>query len=159
MLLGIALGHVVAVATPVLLGRMPRRQCPAVVAEHDPLEQIRHGRPCCIAAYSAIGGQDRMNAIPQFAADDGLVFCLVPLLFVPQLTKVSPIAEELVDVALVDRSAIAGFAILRDPRLGRYTIQFQLLDQRSAGAEFDEALEDVSDQCGLTFVGYQSAVL
>ena len=31
----------------------------------------------------------------------------------------------------------------RGPRLGRCTIQFQLFDQCGAGAEFDEALEDV----------------
>jgi hypothetical protein len=100
-----------------------------------------------------------VDAVPQFAADDGRVFGLVPLVLVPQLAKVGPVAEELVDVALVDRSAIAGLAVLRGPRLRRHAIQFQLLDQRRTGAEFDEALEDVPDQLGLALVGHQSAVL
>ena len=100
MLLGVPLRHVVAVAPAVLLGRVPRRQCPAIVAEHDALEQIRHGCPSRVASHPAIGGQDRVNAIPQFAADDGRVLRLVPLVLVPQFAKVGPVAEELVDVAL-----------------------------------------------------------
>lgn len=51
MLLGVPLRHVVPVPTAILLGRVPRRQCPAIVAEHDALEQKRHGRPRCIAAH------------------------------------------------------------------------------------------------------------
>lgn len=159
MLLGVALGHVVAVATPVLLGRVPRRQRAPIVAEHDPLEQIRHGRPRCIAAHPAIGGQDRMDAVPQFAADDRRMFGLVPLLLVPQLAKLCPVAEELVDVPLVDRSAVAGLAVLRGPRLRSHAIQFQLLDQRRTGAKFDEALKDVPDELGLALVRYQPPVL
>ena len=38
--LGVALRHVVTVAPAILLGRVPRRQCAAIVAEHDALEQI-----------------------------------------------------------------------------------------------------------------------
>ena len=48
---------------------------------------------------------------------------------------------------------------MRGPRLRRHAIQFQLLDQRRTGAEFNEALEYVPDQFGLAFVGHQSAVL
>ena len=146
MLLGVTLRHVVPVPTAILLGRVPRRQCSTIVAEYDALEQIRHGCPRCVAAHPAIGGQDRVDAVPQFAADDGWMFGLVPLILVPQLTKVGSVAEELVDMALVDRSTIARLAVLRGPRLRRYAIQFQLLDQRSTGAEFDETLKDVPDQ-------------
>ena len=116
-------------------------------------------RPRRVAPHPAIRLQDRADAIPQFAADDGRVLRLVPLFLVPQLTKVGPVAEELVDVALVDRSALAGLAVLRGPGFRRHAIQFQLLDESRTGAEFNEALEDVPDQFGLAFVGHQSTVL
>ena len=157
--LGVALGHVVPVAPAILLGGVPRGQCTAVVAEHDALEQIGNLGPRRVAPHPAIRLQDRVDAVPQFATDDRRVFGLVPLILVPQLAKVSPVAQELVDVALVDRPAIARLAVLCGPGLRRHAIQFQLLDQCGAGPEFDEALEDVPDQLGLAFVGHQSAVL
>ena len=49
MLLGVALWHVVAVAPAILLGRVPRREGQAIVAEHDALEQIGNLGPRCVA--------------------------------------------------------------------------------------------------------------
>ncbi|KRH78602.1 hypothetical protein FERRO_15930 [Ferrovum sp. JA12] len=159
VLLVLALRHVVAVAATVLLGGVKRRQGATVVAEHDALEQVRHRRPGGVAANPTVGGEDGVHLVPQLSVDDRWMLGLVPLLLVAQFTEVGPVVEQLVDQPLVDRLAVSGLAVLRGPRLGRHAVELQLLEQHRAGAQFNEALEDVPDELGLTFVGHQSAVL
>lgn len=109
MFLGVPLGHVVTVAPAILLGGVPRRQCAPVVAEHDALEQIGNLGPRRVAPHSAIRLQDCVDAVPQFAADDGRMLGLVPLVLVPQLAEVGAVAQELVFLPLVIAKLIVCF--------------------------------------------------
>ena len=69
MLLGLPLGHIVAVAAPVLFGGMKRGQGTTVVAEHKALKQLRHSPPRVVVAHPAVGRQDGMDLVPQGLID------------------------------------------------------------------------------------------
>ena len=87
---------VVAITAPILLGRVPRRQCPAVVAEHDPLEQIGNLWPASRCRTRPLLARIAWTLSHSSRLDDGWMFRLVPLILVPQLTEVGPVAEEFV---------------------------------------------------------------
>ena len=87
---------------------MPGRQRPAIVAEHDALEQIGHGRPRGVAADPAVGGQDGVSLIPQLPVDDRRMLGRLPLLLVAQFAEVGAVVEELdVDIGTFAPSLLA----------------------------------------------------
>lgn len=62
----------------VFLGVAPECRRSPVVAEHDALERIGNLRPRRIAPRSAIRFRNRVDAVPQFAVDDGWMHGLTP---------------------------------------------------------------------------------
>ena len=159
MLLVLPHRQVVAVETPVLLAREPGRECAAVTALDEPLQQERHPGAGGVAPHPRVFVEDRLGGIPETLLHDGWVLPRIPLVAMPDLAQVHPVAQDLVDEALVDGFSLPHPALLRGPGLGGHPVEAELLDQPGRGAEFDETLEDMPDGLRLLRVGDQPPVL
>ena len=107
MLLGVALGLVVAVAPAIAVLGVVRRHGPPIAAKHQPLEQERYLAADGIGPLAPVGLEDGLDLVPERLVDDGRVLALVPLLLVLDLAQVDAIVEHLVDQALVDALSLS----------------------------------------------------
>ena len=99
-----------------------------------------------------------MHLVPGGAIDDRLVLAGIVRALMHGLAEVNPIAEDLVDRALVDGFACTVPAVLRRPRFRRMTGAAQLLRQLGRRADAQEAGEDQTDELGFCLVHDELAV-
>ena len=64
-----------------------------------------------------------MGGIQEFALHDGRVLARVPLVPVPDLAEVSPVAQDLEGEALVDGFSLPHHALLRSPGLEGHPVE------------------------------------
>jgi hypothetical protein len=101
MLLVLPHRQIVAVESPVLLAGEPGRECTAVTALDEPLQQERHPGAGVIGPHPRVFGQDCLGGVPETTLHDRWVLARVPLVTVPDLAEVDPVAQDLVDEAPV----------------------------------------------------------
>ena len=104
-------------------------------------------------------GQHLVNPAPQPGIDDGLMHARVPTALVRQLTEADAVAQQLVQVLLVDARARPCLTVLCRPRLGGDAIQRQVGGNLGGRADGQHLLEDAAHHRRLGVVDDQQAVL
>ena len=142
------LADVVAVE-PVALPGVGRRHGGSGRPEDQPSQQRRGLRPGARRPGAGVLGEDRVHLVPQVLGDDRRVLARVGGAFVDGEPEVGPVAQALVEVALVDRAALGGQDALR-PQLPR---------QHRRRADAQEPLEHRPHHRRIGLVHHQLAVL
>ncbi len=142
------LADVVAIELALAAG-VGRRHGVAGGAEDQALEQGRGLRPGAGGTAARGLGEEQLHLVPELAVDDRRVLARIGDTFVHRLADIDPVAEQLVEEALVGGPTALGGDALGGEGLG----------ERGGRADADEALEDHPHRRGLGRVDHELSLV